>query len=71
MIRYCSPLLFYIFGAIILLPLGLAFYGYTRARRQDLGEIDHTAWMLAGLLIAAVTSLSVFIIYFFSHTIGC
>jgi hypothetical protein len=73
MLRTCSPFLFYFaLGAIALLPLGLAYWGYSRARREEgVEDFDRSAWLLVSLSIAALASIGVFVVYIFSHAVGC
>lgn len=66
MLRSCSPLFFlFALAAIFMLPLGIAYWGYTRIRHKGIGDFDGNSWLLIGLLIAAVASIGLFIIYMF------
>ena len=54
-----------------MLPLGIAYWGFTRDRQESLDDFDRDTWLLISLFIAGIVSVALFIIYIFSPTVSC
>jgi len=54
-----------------MLPLGIAYWGFTRDRRESLDDFDRSTWLLISLLIAGIVSVALFIIYIFFPMVDC